>query len=175
VAERLRHFLAGAGAEDLARVKSRLALDDSARVPPLDAMIRSLDALYERFGIDPAAPLDAGAAPVRELLAKNLDGSLFRQELVRLADEMAQMRSALEATLEFERAQARDFKTEAQQWIAKLEADVKGIQAELARDFEARLGLTQEIAQLSIHRDALLLLPAPVRRYLLKKIVNARS
>jgi hypothetical protein len=170
----LRNFLSGAGAVELARVKSRLASPDPGRVPALDEMNRSLDALYQRFGIaregaDPQAP------PAQELLAKNLDGSLFRQELVRLADEMAQMKAALEATLEFERGQARDFKNEAQQWIAKLEADVKAVQAEIAREVEARRALGQEAVQLRIHKDAFDLLPGFARKWLLKKILNARS
>src|SRR5471032_272785 len=138
VAAQLRRLLSAEGAGEVARVKSQLALPDPGRVPALDDMTRSLDALYARFAIDPAAPLDPQSAPVQELLAKNLDGALFRQELVRLADEMAQMKSALESTLEFERRQAGDFKAEARRWIEKLEADVASVQAELAREVEAR-------------------------------------
>jgi glycosyltransferase involved in cell wall biosynthesis len=175
VASMLERFLSGEGAAELARVKSRLALPDPGRVPSLDDMARSLDALYARFGIDPATALDPRSAPVQELLAKNLDGALFRQELVRLADEMAQMKSALESTLEFERRQAGDFKAEARRWIEKLEADVASVQAELAREVEARRALGQELVQLRIHKEAFDLLPEFVRKLLLKKIVDARS
>jgi hypothetical protein len=175
VARELRHFLGGAGAAELARVKSRLALEDPGRVPALDDMIRTLDALYARFGIDPAAPLDAQAPQVRDLLAKNLDGALFRQELVRLTDEMAQMKVALESTLAFEKSQAAEFRAEAQRWIEKLQGDVAGVQAELAREVDTRRALGQEIVQLKIHKEAFELLPEWVRKLLLKKIVDARS
>ena len=171
----LRHLLSSDGAADLARVRSRLALPDPGRVPSLDAMTRSLDALYARFGIAPGASLDMDAPGVRDLLAKNLDGSLFRQELVRLADEMAQMKAALEATLEFERRQARDFKDESSRWIEKLQGDIASVQAEVAREVEARRVLAQEIVQLRIHKEAFDLLPEIVRKLLLKKILNARS
>jgi len=138
-------------------------------------MTRSLDALYARFAIDPAETLDPRSAPVQDLLAKNLDGALFRQELVRLADEVAQMKTALESTLEFERRQAGEFRNEAREWIAKLEGDVAGLQAQLASEVEARRALGQEIVQLRIHKAAFDLLPDVIRRMLLKKIVNARS
>jgi Glycosyltransferase Family 4 len=175
VAAALRRLLSAAGASEAARVKSHLALPDPGRVPALDDMTRSLDAFYARFAIDPAAPLDPQSAPVRDLLAKNLDVALFRHELVRLADEMAQMKSALESTLEFERRQAGGFKAEARQWIEKLEGDVASLQAQVAKEVEERRTLGQEVAQLRLHKEAFDQLPALVRRLLVKKIVNARS
>jgi glycosyltransferase involved in cell wall biosynthesis len=175
IAAALRRFLSAEGAGELARVKSRLALADRERVPALDDMTRSLDALYARFAIDPAAPLDPQSPAVRDLLAKNLDGALFRQELVRLADEMAQMKAALEATLEFERRQAGDFKAEARKWMDKLEGDVASLNAQVALEVEARRALGHEVEQLRLSKEAFDLLPALVRRLLVKKIVNARS
>lgn len=175
VAAPIRRLLSSDGADELARVKSRLALPDPGRVPSLDAMIRSLDAFYARFGIAPGEEPAMDSQAVRDLLAKNLDGSLFRVELVRLADEMAQTKASLEATLEFERRQAREFKDESGRWIEKLQADVAGVQADIAREVEARRALAQEIVQLKIHKDAFDLLPAIVRKLLLKKILNARS
>ena len=170
VAGELRRLFSPEGLQDIARVKSRIAAADPARVPPLDDMTRSLDALYERFGIDPAAP-DPGSQEAHDLLAKNLDGALFRQELVRLADELVQLRTALE----HERSEAAKFATEARAWIAKLEADIAGVQSDLAREVEARRALGQENVQLGIHKAAFDLLPGLVRRMLLKKILNARS
>jgi hypothetical protein len=170
VAAELRRIFSPQGATELARVKSRLATPDPGRVPSLEEMTRPLDALYARFGIDPAAP----AAPEPELtslLAKNLDGSLFRQELVRLADEFVQLRTALE----HERGEAAKFKAEATGWIAKLEADIAAVQAEIAREVEVRRALGQENVQLQIHKDAFDLLPEVIRKMLLKKILNARS
>ena len=170
VAAELRRVFSPAGAGELARVESRLSTPDPGRVPSLEEMTRSLDALYERFGIDPAAPA-TGVPALSSLLAKNLDGALFRQELVRLADEFVQLRTALE----HERGEAAKFKAEATQWIDKLEADIKIVQAELAREVETRRAQGQEIVQLQIHKDAFDLLPEVIRRMLLKKILNARS
>jgi hypothetical protein len=134
-------------------------------------MTRSLDALYARFGIDAAAPPDAQAGEIQALLAKNLDGSLFREELARLADELAQVREGLAA----ERSQAASFATEARAWIAKLEADVAQVQAELAREHEARCALGAENERLRPGHEAFGLLPRFARRYLLKKIRDARG
>ena len=157
-------------ATELARVKSLLSTPDPGRVPSLEDMTRSLDALYERFGIDPARPaVDAPA--LSALLAKNIDGSLFRQELARLADEFVQLRTALDK----ERNDAERFATEARNWIAKLEFDISAVQAELAAEVERRRALGQEIVQLRIHKDAFDLLPEVIRKMLLKKILNARS
>ncbi|MFZ3321113.1 MAG: glycosyltransferase family 4 protein [Usitatibacter sp.] len=170
VASELRRIFSPAGASERARVKSRLSTPDPGRVPSLEEMTRSLDALYERFGIDPAAP--AGGTPeLSALLAKNLDGALFRQELVRLADEFVQLRTALE----HERGEAARFKSDATQWIAKLEADIAAVQADVSREVEARRALGQENVQLQIHKDAFDLLPEVIRKMLLKKILNARS
>ena len=49
------------------------------------------------------------------------------------------------------------------------------VQAEVAREVEARRALGQEIVQLRIHKDAFDLLPEVVRKLLLKKILDARS
>ena len=145
-----------ADAAELARVKSRLALPDDGRVPTLDAMTRSLDALYARFGLSPG-PGDAESAHVQELLATNLDATLFRAELARVADELAKTQ------------------TEARNWIAKLEADIASLQATLAAEVEERRALGQENVQLAIHKRAFDLLPGIIRKMLLKKIVDARS
>ena len=88
----LQRLLGPEGCGELARVKSLLEIPDAERVPVLEAMTQPLDALYERYGIDPSAPLDAMAPSVQELVAKNLDSGLFRAELVRLADELARLR-----------------------------------------------------------------------------------
>jgi hypothetical protein len=171
IAAELRRRLDPANEEALARVESDLARADDARVPRLDTMARSLDALYARFAIDPALPVDAQAPNVQALLAKNLDGALFREEVARLADELVQLRDGLEA----ERAKAREFATEARAWIAKLEEDIARINAELAKEVEARRRFAEENAQLRDSRAALELLPALLRRLLLKKVRDARG
>ncbi len=171
IAQALRRIFSDSASAERARVKSRLAHPDPLRVPSLESMNRSLEALYARFGIDPGAPLDLGSAPVQRLLATSLDGALFREELARLADEQVQLRAGLAA----ERANFARFETESRAWIAKLEGDIAALQSELAREVESRRAFAQENEQLRDHRAALELLPGLLRRLLLKKVRDARS
>ncbi|HYC38027.1 MAG TPA: glycosyltransferase family 4 protein [Usitatibacter sp.] len=169
VAAALREKL-GSEAE-LARVKSQLMAPDADRVPDLSHMTRSLDALYERFGLPAGGDIDPASAPAQELLARNLDGGLFRQELARVADELAQLRAGLAQ----ERAAAARFGAEAREWIAKLEADVAQVQSQLAEEVAQRRRLGEENAKLEVHKAALDLLPRVIRSHLLKRILNARG
>ncbi len=169
---------AGAGAREIAAALDAHLHADAARVesghhrvPRIEDMTRSLDALYARFGLDAAAPVDARAPGIQELLARNLDGTVFREELARLADELAQLRAGLET----ERGQARGFETEARAWIAKLEGDIARLQAVLADEVEARRKFAEENALLRVNKQALDQLPGLVRRLLLKKIRDARG
>lgn len=170
VAREVRALAGGEREGERARVQLALARPDPARIPPLDAMTRSLDAFYARFGIDPSAPGTADAAALEALVARNLDGTLFRAELVRLCDELAQTLSALEAT----EKRATDFEAEARGWIAKLEADVRAVQEDLRRSNEAREALAKEADLLRLNKEALDRLPSPVRRLLLKLAFDAR-
>jgi glycosyltransferase involved in cell wall biosynthesis len=170
IAAAVRALAGGAREEERARVQSRLAQPDVARIPPLDAMIRSLDAFYARYGIDPAAPDAAGEDAIASLVAKNVDSTLFRKELVRLSDEIAQTLAALEQT----RERAAAFESEARAWIAKLEADVRAVQAELAESTQIRGQQEAEIAGLLPHKEAFDLMPAFLRRLLLKLARDAR-
>lgn len=175
VAEAVRGILSPARSGELDRVKSVLSRPDADRVPPLEEMTRSLDALYARHGLEPSGPVDTQSAPAQELLAKSLDGALFRQELSRVADELAQLKAGLES----ERAEAQRFAGEAREWIAKLEGDIAALQADLAVEVAERRRLGEENAQLAtqldIHKAALDLLPRLIRRRLLKKILDARG
>ena len=170
VAREVRALAGGEREPERARVQSTLARPDPARIPPLDAMTRSLDALYARFGIDPAEPDRASGADIESLVARNLDGTLFRVELVRLCDELAQTLAALEDT----RHRAHAFETEARGWIAKLEADVRAVQEELRKSNEAREVLAKEADLLRLNKEALDRLPSPLRRLLLKLAFDAR-
>lgn len=170
IARQLRALVGGEREAERARVQLRLARPDPARIPPLAAMTRSLDAFYARFGIDPAAPDGADEASLQELLAKNLDGRLFRVELVRLCDELAQTLAALEDT----RRRAGEFEREARDWIAKLETDVRSVQEELRRATTERDDLAREADLLRLNREALERLPSPLRRLLLKLAFDAR-
>ena len=163
IAAALAQRFDAAHAEELARVESQLARDDDSRVPRLDAMTRSLDALYARHSIDPTPPVDVEAPAIQSLLAKNLDGALFREEVARLADEVAQLRRSIET----ERGNAKT-------WIEKLEGDVAALQAELAREVEARRTFAEENRQMRDARDAFERLPSLLRRILLRKIRDAR-
>jgi glycosyltransferase involved in cell wall biosynthesis len=171
VAVRLRHVFAHTGPSGLAELESALSRPDPARVPSLDSMARSLDAFYRRFAIDPAAPHAADADALQRLLAAGVDGSVFRQELVRLADEYAQVKAALEG----ERGRTERFEAESRGWIAKLEGDIAALQAELGREVAERRSLGEANAHLQVHKDAFDLLPRIVRRILLKRIADARS
>jgi glycosyltransferase involved in cell wall biosynthesis len=159
----IRALVGGPREAERARVQSLLSRPDDERVPSLEAMTRSLNALYERFGIDPAAPESAEAGAIEALVATNLDGTLFRQELVRLCDEYSQ---AL--------ADARRARSEAKAWIEKLEADVRQVQDELRNATQEMRRQGQEIVQLRVQKDAFDLLPQVVRKLLLKRILNAR-
>jgi glycosyltransferase involved in cell wall biosynthesis len=172
VARRLAELFAGDG--ELARVKSQLARPDPTRIPSLEAMARSLDALYDRFGIDPGDPGSADQASLERLVAANLDGSLFRPELARLADELAQAgRSNAELLAAMETA--RRFEATSREWIAKLERDVAALQADVAREVEERRALGAEAAQLKDEAAAFKLVPGFVRRLLLRKVRRARG
>jgi hypothetical protein len=171
VADAVARLLSPVGETELATVKSGLSSRDARRVPPLHTMASTLDAIYERYGLRREEPLDTRAAPAQELLASQLDGSLFRPELARLADEAAQLRAAIEQ----ERASAARNLAEARGWIAKLEADVKSLQAELGAEVQERRRLAEENARLLEHRAALEQLPSLLRRLLLKKARGARS
>jgi hypothetical protein len=156
---------------DLAALKLVLSSRDAQRVPSLSSMASTLDALYARYGLQRDATLDPGAAPAQELLATQLDGSLFRPELARVADEVAQLRAAIGE----ERAAAQRNEAEARRWIAKLEGDVKSLQAELAAEVEQRRRATEENAQLRDYKSAFDRLPGLLRRFLLRRARGARS
>jgi glycosyltransferase involved in cell wall biosynthesis len=171
VAQRLRELFSAGGAAEFARVESQLSQPDPSRVPSLATMARSLDALYERFGLDPARPVEADASTLERLLATNLDGSLFREELKRIADEYAQLERAHAQTLE----RQADLGRESREWIAKLDGDIAALKSDIEREVEARRSLGQENVQLAIHKAAFDKLPGVVRKWLLKKVLDARS
>jgi glycosyltransferase involved in cell wall biosynthesis len=174
-AELIRKLLAPDADAEIARVQSLIAPDDAARIPGLAAMTRSLDALYRRFGIDPESPPDPTAAPARALLATNLDASLFRAELARLADERVQ----LEASIAEVSSRAARHDDESRAWIAKLEADLAQVQAKLAAEFEQRQALEQARAELAQEharlRAAFDRLPRFVQDHLLKRASDGRA
>jgi glycosyltransferase involved in cell wall biosynthesis len=173
VASALRRLLGPDGAAERSRVKSQIASADPSRVPSPEEMTRSLDALYERYAMDPGAPPPGDSPELSALIAKNVNGALFRQELVRLADEMAQMRDSLEA-LDRARVDAGRSAEDARRWGEKVQSDVASLQEELRREVEARRAAADENAQLRRHKRALEVLPRWLRRVLMK-ISDGRS
>jgi hypothetical protein len=171
IARRLGELFSDGSAGERARVESQLLSHDPERIPSLAAMARSLDALYERFGLDARQPYAGDPAKIERLVAASLDGSIFRAELARLADELAQLTHTHEETL----AAARQFETESRAWIAKLEADVAALTADVKREVAARRELGAQNAQLAIHKAAFDRLPGIVRKWYLKKVLDARS
>jgi hypothetical protein len=171
VASEVARLLSPAAAAELATVKSLLSSRDARRVPPLATMAATLEALYQRHGAHRDAPLDPLSPPAQALLATQLDGSLFRPELARVADEVAQLRAAIET----ERATAARNAAEARDWIAKLEADVRSLQQDVAREVEERRRLGEENVRLADNSAAFERLPRLLRRLLLKKIRGERS
>lgn len=142
------------GAAERARVKSQILPNDSKRVPPLEAMSREVDALYARFALPPPAS-DTSAEPdaLSSLLAANLDGFVFRKELLNLAAEMARFEG-----------EATGLKT----WNTKLEHDVAVLSEQLAQLVDAN-------RRLKIDKDAFDLLPEFARNYLLKRSLRDRG
>ena len=143
-----------------------------ARIPPLDAMTRSLDAFYARFGIDPAAPGTARRRGRSNPSSRRTStASLFRVELVRLCDELAQTLAALEDT----KRRAEAFETRG----ARLDRQARSrrrapCRTSFAASTEERERLAKEADLLRLNQEALERLPSPLRRLLLKLAFNAR-
>jgi hypothetical protein len=166
VAQRLRALLGESGADELARVKFALGQSDPDRVPTLRSMAQSLEAYYRRYG-SPAPAAAGEAASIDALLAPSLDSTLFRSELAHLAD-------LCDADGEGPR-HARDFKTEAKAWIAKLEGDVRDLQEELRREFAERTRLADELARLDEAASLVRRMPRWMRRLLAAIVRRARG
>jgi glycosyltransferase involved in cell wall biosynthesis len=151
-----RLFGAG-GEEERRRVESRLHAHDAQRVPTLAAMVREVEALYARYAVPPSG--SAEPAALAPLLAANLDGRVFRPELVKLTGELAAVEPRL-SRLE------RDL-GEAQTWARKLERDVADLQGELARE----VARNREFAPLV---NAFARLPRWLRDWILGRASRAR-
>jgi glycosyltransferase involved in cell wall biosynthesis len=165
----LQRLFSAAGEIERARVKSQIDPHDPARIPTLEAMARDIDALYEHFGLKLPSSGEAPAATdeaLRPLLAANLDGFVFRKELLKLAGEAVQLRVAVDKAGPWAAKLERDIR-EAQAWARKLEHDVDVLTAEGATLFE-------ENRRLADDKAAFDQLPLIVRKLLLKKAFRAR-
>lgn len=141
VAELLAYLRTSDGVREWSRVES--AIDDPACIPTLATMTQAFDQLYARFAL-PMGPAD-GATALAPLVAANLDGMVFRRELVRLSDELSQSR----------------------EWRDKLERDIAELKAAIEH-------LGEDNRKLADIRDAFDLMPAWIRKYLLKQAFRGR-
>ena len=184
----LLRLFSAAGAAERRRVQSQLQRPDPDRIPTLQAMNRAVDLLYARFAApSPATPgvttaeAGAGAAPAADptaalapLLAANLDGFMFRPELMRLAGELAAAREML-AAREFELANLRADLAAAKLWAEKSAGDIAEIRAWAAK-LEADIGTLNGALARSQESAALFLrLPEPVRNLMLKRARRGRG
>jgi glycosyltransferase involved in cell wall biosynthesis len=165
----LQRLFAPPSATERARVKSQIDSHDPTRIPTLAAMARDIDAIYERFGLNPPSSDNdpaAGDEALRPLLAANLDGFVFRKELLKLTGEAVQLRSALEEARPWAAKLEHDIR-EAQAWARKLEHEIDILTAEGKKQFEENRRLLDDKAAFDQ-------LPLIVRKLLLKRAFRAR-
>jgi glycosyltransferase involved in cell wall biosynthesis len=165
------------GAEEHGRVKLQIAQGDTLRIPPLEAMTREIEALYERFAIPIAhAPNDESArAALNSLFAANLNGFEFRKELLGLATELAQSRARskkLEQDLDGMAKETAAWVAKLEQntasWIAKLEGDIALLKQSIEK-------LEAENRVLADQKAAFDRLPETMRKYLIKRAFRERG
>ncbi len=142
------------GTAERARVKSQIAPGDPERVPTLQTMARELDRLYVRYAVLPpdAADPATAAEALAPLLAVNLDGFVFRKELVRFEAALDELNARF---------------AESQQWNDKLEGDIATLNAEIERLGAANRALAEDKAAFD-------LLPRPLRGLLWRKAQRGR-
>ena len=165
VAALLSRLLAPAAPAEWAQVKSQIVPGDAARVPTLVAMAEEFDLLYAQIAVPAAA--DAGNDALTPLLAANLDGFVFRRELVKLATELGEAKRALAETKPWV-VKLQDELAETRTWMQKLERDVASLQTELDHTIA-------ENRRLADIRDAFDVLPAVLRKALLKWTFRGRG
>jgi hypothetical protein len=158
VAAELRRIFAPEAQAERARVKSELSRPDAQRVPTLDDMDHSFDALYRRYGVERDASADVSSDSIQHLLATQIDSALFRAELVQVANALEQERRAMGTTIDNQ-----------QIWIAKLEVDIASLKQSIEEINAERRKLEAEMALLT-GRGFMGLL-----RRALKKIGHARG
>lgn len=165
----LRRLFSASSAGELARVKSQIDPRDPFRIPTLASMARDIDAIYERFGLK-LTPANTDRAPgdeaLRPLLAANLDGFVFRKELIKLTSEAVQLRAAVEEARPWAAKLEHDIR-EAQSWARKLEHEIEVLTAEGKKQFE-------ESRRLLDDKAAFDQLPLILRKLLLKRAFRAR-
>ncbi len=145
VANLMAHLATPDGARERAQVESAIRPNDPARVPALATMTETFDRLYAQLAQPREAGADVTDADTRAhaadsltpLIAANLDGFVFRRELVRLTTELAGSRA----------------------WRDKLESDIAELKAAIER-------LSADNRQLAEYRDVVEQAPRLARRLL---------
>ena len=138
VAAELKRLFAPQAQAERARVKSELARPDAQRVPSLDDMDHSFDALYRRYGVERGTSAVAASESIDRLLATQIDSALFRAELVQVANALEQERRAMGTTIDNQ-----------QLWIAKLEVDIASLKMSIEEINAERRKLEAEMALLT--------------------------
>jgi hypothetical protein len=158
-----RLLLTEDGIRERLRIQSALQPDDPWLIPSLEAMQRELDTLYARYASSQCADDDADG--LSHLLAANLDGFVFRQELVRLTGELANAQRAIAGHERFIEQLNRDI-AGCKAWASKLEADVAHLNASLAERDAQCAAQRAELDRLRRGGGVLTALPALIRRVL---------
>lgn len=184
----VRHVVSDGGARERLQVQSRI-VEDGDKVTDLATMTRGIAAVYARFGITPdrlaQRPDLSALAP---LIATNVNGMAFRQELVRLCEALDNAERALraasgEADAQRERAAGlaawadklqRDV-DDARAWAAKLDQDVATLNGQLAQRDAAMQALNERLATLAADAAALRALPRFAQRALRWKAGRGRD
>lgn len=147
VASLLARLAGPGGAHERAQVESAIRPNDPLRVPALATMTETFDRLYAQLANPRGARADGAgdddgdearaAMSLTPLIAANLDGFVFRRELVRLTAELAGSRA----------------------WRDKLEGDIAELKAAIER-------LAADNRQLAEYRDVVERAPQIARRLL---------
>jgi len=175
----VQRLLGDGGAGEWSQVKSRL-VNEVDPVTDLPTMARGIAAVYARFGITPEQLAErADLSALAPLVVTNINGMVFRQELVRLCEALANAQDALraetqEAATQRERAQGLEQWAdklqhdvdEARAWAAKLDADVHALNEHIARREGIVAQLQAEMEQLKVEQAAFQELPRIAQRAL---------
>lgn len=181
-------LLSSTATEEWRRVKLRV-VPHSDSIPELASMARGVAAVYARFGLVPgAASVPPDLSALTPLLASNLSGLVFREELVHLCEALENSESAARAAsaeAEAQTGHAADLQQwadklqrdidEARAWAAKVETDVAALKSEIESRDASISKLELEVAQLSPIKAAVDTLPAFVRERLMRRAQRGRA
>ena len=166
---------------DDARAGADAAAKAGAALASCEDMVAALGALYARVGSGRVASPPARAA-LAALTAVHFDGALFREELRRLAGDLAFEHTQRERILR-EIDQLADESRRRGERISCLERDAAALQEQIRHDRETyvqeelklRRDVTDTLAIAHHYERALALLPRPLRGWLLRRTAKTDS